>query len=247
MNTERSSAAMRALYPDAAARIITVRNGSDEDPLPTPAPSTRFTICFAGTIYIDRDPRLVFRASARVIKDLGLTRAQFGIVLVGDVSQLAGVPILQMAEEEGVAEYVDIHPRLPRAQAMQFLASAAMLLNLPQDSELAIPAKLYEYVRFDAWLLILAREESATAEVLQGTDADVVDPSDLPGMTAVIRRRYEQYATGERPVAVGRDGRFDRRVQADYLLDRIAEIAGLARTAGSAEGRGTASAPRIRG
>jgi hypothetical protein len=91
---------------------------------------------------------------------------------------------------------------------------------------MAIPAKIYEYLRFDAWLLILAHERSATAALLRGTNADVVSPTDVAGMARVIRSRYEQFRHGERPVAVARDGRFDRRIQAELLLDRISEIAG---------------------
>ena len=88
-----------------------------------------------------------------------------------------------------------------------------------------MPAKIYEYLRFDAWLLILARANSATAALLRGTDADVVAPDDVDRIAAVIRQRYEQFARGERPRAVGADGRFDRKAQATLLLDRIARVA----------------------
>jgi hypothetical protein len=97
-----------------------------------------------------------------------------------------------------------------------------MLLSLPQDSHLAVPAKIYEYLRFNAWLLILAQTHSATAALLRETDADVVAPDDVDRIAAVIRQRYEQFARGERPSAVGADGRFDRKAQATLLLDRIA-------------------------
>jgi hypothetical protein len=40
----------------------------------------------------------------------------------------------------------------------------------------------------------------------------------------VIRHRYEQFARGERPRALGADGRFDRRIQAELLLDGIAAL-----------------------
>jgi hypothetical protein len=89
---------------------------------------------------------------------------------------------------------------------------------------MAIPAKVYEYLRFQAWLLILAKPASATAALLRGSEADVVDPQDLDAMTRVVRTRYEQFVRGERPLAVGRDGRFDRRVQAKILLDAIDAI-----------------------
>lgn len=234
MNTDAASRAMRRRYPAAADRIITVRNGAEPGPRPSAGRAERFAIRFAGSIYLDRDPRLVFRAAARVVKELGLTPQQFGIDLIGDVREFGGVALLQVADQEDLTGFVHTGDRLPRDQVAEFLAGGAMLLSLPQDSHLAIPAKIFEYAQFDAWLLILADADSATADLLRGSDADVVDPADVDGIAAVIRRRYLQYCRDERPVAVGGDGRFDRGPQAEILLDRIALIAGMSHREGTA-------------
>ena len=81
MNTDASRDAMLARYPDARDKIITVRNGCDDEPLPSPKRDSRFTIRFAGEIYIDRDPRILFRASARAVRELQLTPREFGLCL----------------------------------------------------------------------------------------------------------------------------------------------------------------------
>jgi hypothetical protein len=98
-----------------------------------------------------------------------------------------------------------------------------MLLSLPQDSDFAIPAKLYEYVKMPAWMLVLAHPESATAQVLEDTDASVVDPADVDGMVEALRRRFEEFRHGVTPSPVGRDGRFDRSRQSEKLLRLISE------------------------
>ena len=49
-----------------------------------------------------------------------------------------------------------------------------MLVNLPQDSHLCIPSKVYEYMRYAAWLLALEPADSATALLLRDSAADVV-------------------------------------------------------------------------
>src|SRR5439155_2625312 len=54
-NTEPSCLALQAKYPDARARIIAVMNGYDEDPVPRSRHGRRFTIEYAGTIYLDRN------------------------------------------------------------------------------------------------------------------------------------------------------------------------------------------------
>jgi hypothetical protein len=224
MNTDLSRDDMRRRYPASADRIITVANGSDDNPLPVVESSGRFAIRFAGTIYLDRDPRPVFHAAATVVRRHGLTPQDFGIEFIGEADEFKGQGVRAIAEEEGIADFVSISGLQPRDVAMRFLAGASMLLSLPQGADLCVPAKIFEYVRFNAWLLILATERSSTAQALRGTTADVVDPSDAAGMASVIEQRYLQHARGERPVAVGHDGRFDRSRQAETLLRSVETI-----------------------
>jgi hypothetical protein len=217
VNTEVSQSMMVTAYPEHASKIEVVRNGSDSEPLPACVSHDRFSIRFAGSIYIDRNPRLLFRAAARLIAERGLTPQQFAIEFIGHVDRFADVPTTRIAEEEGIREYVHVGGFLTRPETLSFLSCATMLLSLPQDSDSAIPAKIYEYVQFPAWLLILADANSATARVLQGTPADVVAPNDLDGLTGALRRRFDQFSRGERPSPVDSDGRFSRVIQTDKL------------------------------
>lgn len=220
MNTEHVGAMMRRAYPDKAACIEVVRNGADTDPLPAPRHDARFTLRFAGSIYSDRDPRLVFRAAARVVRALGLAPSRFVIELAGDMD---GDWVRQIADEEGIGAYVNLPGLLSRKEVLEFQSGATMLLSLPlaQDKDTSLPAKIYEYVRFSAWLLVVTHPESALADLLRGSDADLVGPLDVDGITSLIRRRYEQFAAGETPLPVGRDGRFDRSVQARKFLSLV--------------------------
>lgn len=113
---------------------------------------------------------------------------------------------------------------------LQFLANATVLLSLPlaQDRDTSLPAKIYEYVRFNAWLLVLSHPESALSDLLRGSEADLVAPNDLEGIAALMRRRYVQFADGETPQPVGRDGRFDRSVQARKFLSLVEDAVGVA-------------------
>jgi hypothetical protein len=109
---------------------------------------------------------------------------------------------------------------------MAFLAQASMLVSLPLRTAMTLPAKLFEYMRFDAWILALAEPGSATAELLRDTDADVVTPGDVDGIAAAIRKRYDEFRRGIRPVAINRDGRFDRATQARHLYDALEDMVG---------------------
>jgi len=61
-------------------------------------------------------------------------------------------PVMELARQEGVEAFARYHPPGPRSAAARLLASATMLVSLPQDTETAIPSKIFEYSRFDAWL-----------------------------------------------------------------------------------------------
>ena len=218
MNTDPARLAMQAVHRHAAARIITARNGCDDEFIPQSRHGRRFTIAYAGSIYLSRDPRPFLRAAARVVNAMALTPDDFRISVLG---QVAGAPLREIAAECGIADYVTLEAPRPRREALEFLAEAAMLLNLPQSAAQCIPSKLFEYVQFSAWLLALEPEGTATELLLRDSGADIVPPEDEEAIAATIRHRYEQYASGIRPTPIGSDGRFHRRHQAALLLDAL--------------------------
>lgn len=225
-NTGPARDQLRALYPEAADRIIAVMNGYDDDTMPPSRHGERFVLAYAGTIYLDRDPRPLFQAAARVIAQLGLTPAQFGIEMIGNADNYGGVPVTRIGEEEGIGAFVRTGPARPRVQAMDFLAGATMLVSLPQDSDLAIPSKIFEYLRFQAWVLVLAEPGSATAEALRGTRVDVVAPGDVHGMTRVLIERLTAYRRGERPGEPAGIAHLSRRAQARELFAALEQRIG---------------------
>ncbi len=221
MNTEPAQRAMQATYPEKADHIIAVRNGYDDEPLPSSRHGAKFTIAYAGTVYLDRDPRVLFEVVAAVIRSLNLSPDDLGIELMGHMEGLGGGSIQMFAAQFGIESYVHALPPGPRSAAMEFLASATMLLILPQDSDMAIPSKLFEYVRFDAWLLALAHQGSAIELLLRDSGANVVAPDDRVTMQRVITERYQQYRAGQRPTRLSNNVSLSRREQARLLFDAI--------------------------
>jgi len=115
----------------------------------------------------------------------------------------------------------------PRAEAFEFLARASMLVVLPQDSHLAIPAKLFDYMRFEAWLLALADRDSATGQLLHGTGAHVVEPGDVDAIAAAIESRFQDFRAGATAEPLAGQQRFSRRAQATRLFGAIEHVAGV--------------------
>jgi hypothetical protein len=208
-------------YPRRADDILTVMNGADDDPIPTTPPSGRFTIAHAGTVYLDRDPRALFTAAARLIRERGLTPEEFALSFMGDIEAIGSYPLDAVARELGIREYVRFVPAGSHRAALEFQAAATMLLVMSGTNMAAIPAKTFESGRFPAWLLALSAPGSATAMLLEGTGADVAAPWDADTILCALRRRYDQWVVGERPTPIAADPRFSRREQARILFDAI--------------------------
>ena len=220
VNTEVHCAALRKRYPELAAPIITVTNGYDDDAVRSNAVRRQFVAAYAGTVYLDRDPRPFFRASARLIRERSLSRDDFALAFMG-TGTLDGLSLQELARSEGVEDYVDVRPSGPRREALEFLAGATMLVSLPQDSDMAIPSKVFEYMQYNAWLLALAAPGSATALLLDGTTADVIEPNNEEALYRVLDQRYEQHVRGVVPPRIADDRRFSRERQASILFDAM--------------------------
>jgi len=139
------------------------------------------------------------------------------------------VPLATIASEEGLVGHFRSHGFRPRREALDFLSEAAVLVSLPLRTTMTVPAKLFEYMRFDAWLLALAERGSATEALLRGTGADVVEPSNEARVAEVLRVRFDEFRAGRRPVALNRDGRFDRATQSARMFSLLEEIAAAPR------------------
>jgi hypothetical protein len=131
----------------------------------------------------------------------------------------------ETARAEGVDDIVSVGPSRSHEGAMEFLSQATMLVTFPGWNSVAIPGKVFECVRFDAWLLALSDAGSATDLLLRGTDADVVPRDDTDGIARVVEKRYQAHLRGEEAVHIARDERFSRRLQARILLDALARLA----------------------
>jgi hypothetical protein len=218
-NTAAVREAMIRKYPSCQDRLYTIMNGYDDEEIPTVPVSTRFAIAYAGAIYLDRDPRIFFRAASIVIKELSLTPAEFGILLIGHVEKYGSLSVAALAEAEGLHGFVEIVPPVSRPELLRRLAGASMLMSLPQDSQYAIPSKIFEYMQFPAWLLALSRSGTPVEVLLRDTPADVADPGDATAIAGILRKRVLEHRSGVRPAPLASDGRFSRRRQTELLLE----------------------------
>ena len=228
-NNRNAAEAFVAMHPAASGKVAVVRNGWDEKNVRPGAMRDvgrtrdphRFTVVYTGTLYFDRSPRRLFTAAARAIHDVGATPATFCLEIMGRIENGTPDEIRRMAEEEGVGPHLVLHPPGSRDDARRLMGRAAVLVSLPWSHSLAIPAKIYEYMTFPAWLLVLAAADAAPARMLSQSEAHVVDPDDVGTMARVLRDCYDAYMGGARagPIATGM--RFSRAEAVAALVDAL--------------------------
>ena len=224
-NTHAAADVLGRRFPQLRDRIRCVSNGSDVQPvLAADVAPTVFQIVHAGTLYLDRDPRPFLRAVARVRNELQLDASQLRVVFMGPPARIGGQSLVELARDAGIGDLFEDRPPGTRVEAWQLMRDSVMAVAFQGATSTQIPAKVFDYVSFPLWLLALVGSDSATADLLAGSDAFVFDINDEEQTAAAIAECYTQFRAGQLPQPVGYDGRFSREKQADRLLAELEQL-----------------------
>jgi glycosyltransferase involved in cell wall biosynthesis len=233
--TEQHSSLLRRHYASCAPeKFVTISNGydgaewerveRDRDADGKDGKAGRFTITYAGALYVGRSPLLVLEAFRRLAQagELSADRVRLDLILYDGVRHLPdGRDMMGVAAEMGLGGSLRIQGPFPRDETLRRLLDSDLLLLLGHNLTLQIPGKLYEYLRSGRPILALA-PPGAQTELLRATGgAWIVEPDDVDGAVEAIRDAYQRWLSG-RP-GPRADARlvsgFDRRV----LVGRFAE------------------------
>ncbi len=198
-------------------RTLSIPNGYDPadfpEVLPSP-PSDRCLITYTGTVFRltsargflagmrlfhEREPHLAARLETRFVGRIVETEAD----------------AFDATESLGVTRF----GYLPHAEALRLLAESHVPLCLLADlpgSDRIYPAKIFEIMRLGRPALTLTPEGALARLVRRHRLGDVVPPSDVVAIAAVLERIVRAFVDGtlgraERPIDVER---FDRRLLA---------------------------------
>ena len=171
----------RERYPNAAARIVVLENGYDEESfaaVQTASPREALnpgaiTLLHSGIVYpSERDPTQLFVALGRMKKS-----GQFLSVALKLRFRAAAHEqmIKRLAEEHGVQDMVEVCPPLPYKSALQeMLRADALLVMQASNCNEQIPAKIYEYLRAGRPIVCLSDPQGDTVDVLRRAGIDMV-------------------------------------------------------------------------
>jgi len=225
--TSAQTEMLRSAYCDLPVeKFATISNGYDEREWcdVTAERCEEFTVTYAGNFYHGRSPYPLFKA-VRALLDRH--RIAVRIELLGVCDTAEGKPVIDVAREYGIAEYVSMPGVLDRQEAIRRMKAASVLLLLVDEQNYSIPGKTYEYLRAGRPILALTTG-GAVVDVLKSTGGSwTIDPSDIAGIEAALLQAYAASANGSdarvpNPAVVRT---FDRRVLTGDLAQIFAAAA----------------------
>jgi glycosyltransferase involved in cell wall biosynthesis len=204
-------------------RVATITNGSDFDDFTglEYRPSDRFRITHTGSFFGKRDPRPFLAALAEADDDV---IARF----VGDFRSSDR----EWAESLGLDERLELHPYVPRRQALELQRdSEALLLLIPEAGGRGrgvLSGKVFEYLAAERPILAAVPPDGAAAELIRETGAGVVaPPNDVPAIGAALAGLVERWRAGSldgTPLSPADRERLSRASRVEELADVLREL-----------------------
>jgi hypothetical protein len=198
-------------YPQIpASRWAVIPNGYSEDSFAEAetlgngngTPGKRITLLHSGVLYPspDRHPGHFFAALADLHKAKNISPENLRVVLRASSSEdLYQRQILEC----GIEDIVKLEPPMGYKQALaEMLSADGLLVFQGRDSNPAIPAKLYEYIRARRPIFALVDDGGETAALLRETRVGTLAPLDSRKRIAdALAQFLKEVRAGVAPVA----------------------------------------------
>ncbi len=229
-NTDALKESFVQLYPEAAAKIVTVTNGYHESLLApgipegsTYARQGEVELNYYGSVYELRKPTVLL-AAIKTLADAGHVDGQkFCITFTGHwgVVDAACNELAERLEKQGL---IRRRPAVDHEEYLARIRSAQHLLVLQQDFPLQIPGKLYEYVATGRPLFLVGGA-GATATLVRERKLGYVCADDHEQLCDAIRALVERRLKIEPPASAA-IASFGYAALTRQLVDIFNEITG---------------------
>ena len=169
LNTEATAEMYRKRYPKHAGKMSVIWNGFDPKealgPLPIP-PRPQRILSHVGNLYAGRNPVAVLESLERLRISGDGEVARWNIALVGtDLSSPEEKAVIDRCVAAGWTSRNGT--RIPHAEALRITQESDGLLLLQPQSDVQVPAKLFEYIRIGRPILSLAPRNSPVEWILE--------------------------------------------------------------------------------
>lgn len=155
-----------------AKPIEVITNGYDVENVDKQPLDDKFTLAHIGSFLSERNPRILWKALAELIKDNKQFKERFQLKLIGAVSQ----EVLNAIAEFKLEPYLNNLGYVPHAEAVAQQRKSQVLLLVEINSEetkCIIPGKLFEYMASERPIIAIGPEGADFAAIMQSTNTGV--------------------------------------------------------------------------
>ncbi|OFW75383.1 MAG: hypothetical protein A2201_12745 [Alicyclobacillus sp. RIFOXYA1_FULL_53_8] len=219
----------RRKYPKYAHKLQVIRNGVDPDDFPLvvqPKRTERFTLFYGGILYPRRSPAALFQALNTALRYGKLSpdqiRVQFAVVF----DYPGHTENRDLCRELGLESVVEVLGYLPHRDVLRRIQEVDALLLIGERTGQENPyvaGKLYEYLHVQKPILALLEDGEAARLIQTDRAGDVVDPTDVAGITQALLRLVDAHAKKQRHVqadptsGIVRSNKYTRQTQTAEL------------------------------
>ena len=227
-NTGKALQLSRARLSHAgAAKSIAIGNGYDAPPRsPESLDFHRFRVVFAGHIYHFMDIRVVFKAFRRLVDELNLSPGKASLELLGSGRSFNGVDFDTMARAYGLEDYFERIKRIPRDEALEYQARAAVLVAMDYPYPSAVVMKAYDYLCMPGLILALTREGSALSQLLSELGLEWYRYEDQAGIRQFLVNCYQRWLARDMQPVKDPLGKHVREARSREIREALESVCG---------------------
>ncbi len=185
-------------------KFHTISNGYDKGELERHSnieKYDKFTITYAGTFYLDRNPELLLQSLSDLIEEGRIDREKIQVRFIGNCRYTEGKSVENMIESLGLEGVVAIVDHVPHDEALSEMAKSHALLLLNPEHYWALTGKLFEYIGLKAAILSVCGEGAITNFLREYPKTVIVPPGDLKEMKKAILTLVAKNKNGDKQSA----------------------------------------------
>lgn len=157
----------------------------------------KFTIAHYGSMPFARNPLVVWKALAEMLKNNDQLKEHLEIKLVGPVD----FQVIESLNENGLGSFINTIPSVPHAESLEMQRSTQILLLVANNTgnvKGILTGKFFEYLGAKRPILAIGEEESDLESAMVQTHAgSFASYHDVPAVVEYLTKCFDQYLQGD--------------------------------------------------
>jgi glycosyltransferase involved in cell wall biosynthesis len=185
---------------------------------------SRVRIVYAGSLYLNRNP-FNFLDAVRLINeksDPGFRN--FFVEFYGDCDEYNSVNLRNWVRDNGLTNVISIMGTVDEGQLQEIYHNSDILLNFAQNQKKQIPAKTFEYLKYDAISAVITESDSDVSKVLNNLGLGVILEDDIDAIYGFLSEYLKRPDSFSKRKDYSKRIMFSRAIQNDRYLSVLNEV-----------------------